>query len=257
MKNKICINSEKPKFLGGLNAIEFVEKLKTLDYAIFDFDGTVYPGLFLFDLTKEIFVGDKDINRRARKLKELHEVGSIYNCGDFKVAYARFVKLLKNEDKEDFQKKTKQMMAASYPYAKLVIGKLWKKYGIKSYLISLTSDFVADVAQVDFGFKDTFSIKYISKKSPFGERFIGKFKGKLENPQTIKKRLLLELRNLEKYKTRDKFICFFDSKDDINIASSAELKVGINPKLDLSGYTDFDLVLRNKTDPWKEFYNII
>ena len=67
--------------------------------------------------------------------------------------------------------------------------------------------------------------------------------------------MLLELKSL--HGNKNKFICFFDSGDDLPIANSATVKIGVNPKSNISRYQDFDLILRSKTDPWKEFYKIL
>lgn len=231
------------------------ESLNNVDYAVFDFDGTVYPNMFLFDLSSTIFAKKRKVEIRDKKICELNQIAELYKAGKFEIAYIKFIKLLKGERKEDLQKISNTLINNSYKYAVLSVKKLNKKYGIKSYLISLTADFVAEVAQRRFNFEKTFSIKYDCEKYKNWEILNGTTPRKINNPQVMKKNMLIELRRIEGLSR--KFICFFDSSDDLPIANSAVLRIGVNPKPDLSKYTKFDLVLSNKTDPWEKFYYLI
>lgn len=114
---------------------------------------------------------------------------------------------------------------------------------------------MAEVAQRRFNFEKTFSIKYNCEKYKNREILNGTTPRKINDPQVMKKDMLIELRRIEGLSR--KFICFFDSSDDLPIANSAVLRIGVNPKPDLSKYTKFDLVLSNKTDPWEKFYYLI
>lgn len=236
-------------FKPGLEKEKFKETLKHIDYAVFDFDGTIYPGLFLFDLAKKIFE-----QQAGEKKTQLDNIALLYRTGNFENAYYKFVDLLKNENRESFQEITRQMMPQSYKYAGLAIKTLKEEYKIKSYLISLTSDFIANIAMEQFGFERTFSIEYKYKNGQ-EKRFNGEVGRIIKNPQDVKMEMLLELKKLEP--ESNKFICFFDSSDDLPISKSANLKIGINPKPNLIKEIDFDLILKGTPDPWKDFYDFI
>jgi phosphoserine phosphatase len=230
-----------------LEASEFLKDLHGLDSAIFDFDGTVYPRMFLFDLTKDIF----SMEENKAKLLGLNEIAGLYKKGDFKVAYGNFFKLLEGESREKFKRRTEDLIKDSYEYAKRTIAKLDTEYGIKSYLISLTSDFIADVVKKNFDFKEVFSVKYSYDNSK--GTFTGDSPDIITDPQKIKSGML---KNLETQKL-GKFISFFDSEDDLSIAKYATFRVGINPRESLLEEADFDLILKDNMDPWRGFYELI
>ena len=258
MKDNTPIGNEKAiNFSNGRAGTEFIDALKTIDYAIFDFDGTLYPHLFIFDLTKDIFMQHANEETYKEKLVNLGQIAEIYKNGDFEEAYSKFIGLMKGESKEEFKKNAEKMISNTYPYAKLTIKKLREKYGIRSYLISLTADFIAEVAKKQFDFEETFSVKYVSKNHDAGNKFTGDTLDPIQDQQSMKKAMLQKLMALEHNRNKDKFICFFDSSDDIPIAEIASLRVGVNPKPELSKHISFDLILVNREDPWKEIYNII
>jgi phosphoserine phosphatase len=230
--------------------LKFLSSLKKIDYAIFDFDGTIYPNLFLFDLAKQIF--DKYADNK--RLKELNAIAGLYIKGDFNAAFLKFLDILKGEDRTEFQDNSRILIKKSYKYSKLVIAKLKREYGIKSYLISLTADFISEIIEENFDFEKTFSMNYAFDKNDSREEFNGKTLAYPKKPQEIKLEMLAKI---IKANSSNNYINFFDSTDDILIAKKAMLRVEINPKPDLSNYTDFDIILKNKKDPWKELYMIL
>lgn len=235
----------------------FTETLRSMDYAVVDFDGTVYPRLFVFDVTKRTFEQHSDEEEYKKKLKELSNIAQIYASGDFVGAYAKFLQLLEGEDKNEFQENARHMIVDSYEYAKRTIDKLRKTYGMKVYMISLTADFIGEAAQEYFDFQRVFSVGYMTETTNKGIRFTGETAVPIEDPQAMKRKMLLELQNSEGGE-RSNFVCFFDSVDDLPVAKSAALRIGVNPKPVLLENVDFDVILRNKeSDPWKEFYSVI
>lgn len=245
-------------FNPGSSKERFMEKLSQIEYAIFDFDGTLYPGLFLFDLTKKIFEEKFSELKYQKKMEQLENVAKIYKAGDFITSQSKFLDLLRDEDKKEFEYQSRNLLKNAYSYAKPTIGELKNKYGVKSYLISLTADFVAKIIKKQFNFEEVFSIKYKYTKTDLGEKFGGEVFDTIENPQEIKRRMFLDFQNLNLYKDKSNFIAFFDSLDDLPIASSAFLKVGVNLNDKLSMSDNVDLILTDKNgDPWRDFYQFL
>ena len=120
------------KFRERFNGISITDALKSIDFAIFDLDGTIYPRMMLIDLVK--FEIKKGILKDKNKIKLLDVINFKYKNGEFKQAYLLFVELLKDEDRTEYINSTKLLIKNSYVYAKLTIEKLLRKYNIKSYL---------------------------------------------------------------------------------------------------------------------------
>lgn len=229
-------------------------RLKGMDYAVFDFDGTIYPKLLLFDVTKKVFEFHKE-ERYKEKLENLINILNIFKVGNFVEAQNEYLKLIHGEDREEFIKTAKELISGCFPFAQPAIRKLREGYKLKCYMISLTPDFIAGVIAEIFGFEKVFSVGYLHEKGENGDRFTGKIAGTVEAPHEIKSKMLSEL---QKYVgTGKKFICFFDSVDDLPIANAAALRIMVNPRVDLSKEIDVDWVLNDKIDPWKKFYEVI
>lgn len=225
----------------------FIKNLDTIDYAVFDFDGTLYPNLFIFDITKKIFM-----ETNKNKLTELSLIAQEYKNGNFSTAYKKFISLLSNESEIKFINESIQIVNNSYKYAKLSIQKLKNNYNIEPYLISITADFIAEVVKNYFGFNEAFAIKYNIINNT--RMFNGKTLDIIDSPQNMKKRMLNKLINL---KNNNNFISFYDSLDDKPITESAKLKVAINPNKETIKKSDPDVILVDKLDPWKLFYEAL
>ena len=237
MKN---INKSKPK-----NIVDTINRIKLLDYAVFDFDGTIYPNLFLFDLAKKLFVIHKD----KKKLDKLYNIAEKYKNNNFIEAYTEFVELLKSENKKELICLSEELINHSYKKVKLCIKKLKSKYKLKCYLISITSDFVANIVKNYFGFDDVIAIQYLTDHQ---NRFIGKTIEKIDNPKLMKLRMFEVL-----FRDNNKrFIYFSDSLDDLLVARYASIRVGLNPDKNSLKVINYDIVIKNK-DPWGEFYKLM
>lgn len=230
----------------------FRDRLREMDYAIFDFDGTIYPRLFLYDLARRIFSEDSDEERYRDKLRDLNNIVGAYGYVNFKIVYSKFLDIIKGEDKAYFEKVTKDLMAGTYPYAKAVINKLQDRYNMRTYLISLTADFIAKTTKEKFGFDEVFSVGYLTTDNG---RFNGKTATKIDSAKKMKIQLFKKLN--AKVRNNEEFICFFDSEDDLYIADFARLRVGVNPSGELANSVDFDMILTGKQDPWKKFYSLV
>ncbi len=178
----------------------------------------------------------------------------MYRKGTFEDAYLNFLKLLEGENKGEFQEVTNELVSRTYPYAKLAVKKLQDKYHLKTYLMSLTSDFIAEAAKRQFGFEGAFAIEYGFQVRDSMSIFTGVTPYTIRDAQSMKMHMLKQF-SMNK---RDlKFICFFDSDDDVPIAKAATIRVGINPRPKLLNAIHFDLILNDEKDPWKAFYYII
>lgn len=238
------------KFRERFNGISITDALKSIDFAIFDLDGTIYPRMMLIDLVK--FEIKKGILKDKNKIKLLDVINFKYKNGEFKQAYLLFVELLKDEDRTEYINSTKLLIKNSYVYAKLTIEKLLRKYNIKSYLISITSDFISEVTKDYFCFENTFSIKYNYLFDKNKYIFTGETSSLIDNPQDMKFRLYKEL---NKNLINKKFIYFFDSIDDIKVASESHINVGVNPEASILNSSLLDYLLIDTNDPWENLYN--
>jgi len=127
------------------------------------------------------------------------------------------------------------------------------KYKIKSYLISLTTDFIADLVKDYFGFVDVYSVKCVTKKVGSRQIFTGEVLTNLGSANEMKNTLF---GNFEQTLAGNPFLCSFDSIDDIPIAKMAALKVAVNQSEELKNLLKADISLYGK-DPWEEFYNML
>lgn len=232
----------------------FLERLESMDFAIFDFDWTLFPGLFIFDLAKKIFSEKQGFTIYKKKLAQLNRIAQIYTSGNFETAYTQFVSLLQGEDSAEFIRVSKILLARSYPYGKLTIKKLRETYNINPALVSLTSNFVTDLIFEEFCFQTVSSINYETKLESGKELFNGKF-SQISSPEITKQKMLF---NTDGINPKTPFICFCDSSDDLGIISNASIKVGVNPPHGLINIAEFDVILiGQKNDPWKQFYDFI
>ena len=227
--------------------------LTELDYALFDFDGPLYPGLFIADLTLEIF--KEDLARYKDKLKELQIVEKIYNDGDFKIAYTKFLEILGGESRIIFKKYAEKLIKKTYPYVDQTIKKLQEKYGLESYLISLTPDFVGEVIQKRFEFKKVITVRCGYDNNTIEKRMTGVSIDNIDIPQIMKEKMFNRL-GISNQKNNN-FIYFFDSMEDRLVAEKATIRVGINPNIDVINTLKIDYLIQNKINPLKSFYDSI
>ncbi len=225
---------------------EIKELLKTIDYAIFDFDNTLYPGMFLFDLAQIVFKSHKDF----KKLENLQLLAKTFKNNRFAESYLGFIKLLDGEEVTEFVSASNKLIKNAYDYAFLTIKILNESYNIKTCLVSVTADFVANVAKTHFNLNEAYGINYLTSDSTEKNKFIGITKSLIDSSYNMKIRMLksAHISNFSK-------IHFFDDVNDLDVVSDAILKVGVNPTLDLE--KNLDIVLNKQGDPWKDFYNLI
>jgi phosphoserine phosphatase len=109
------------------------------------------------------------------------------------------------------------------------------------------------VVKSRFGFEDAYSVRCILSNTGSGKVFTGEVATKLGKAEDMKKELFEDL----KRKMGDvRFLCAFDSKDDVLIAQEAAVRVGVNQSRELKNQIKTDVSL-NGSDPWKEFYKIL
>ncbi len=219
--------------------------LDNADYAIFDFDGTLYPGLFIFDLTKKVF----ERRDSAAKLAELLGIANEYKSGRVVEAYCSFLELLKGERVDTFREEAENLMHMHFNFADKVIDELKHRYGMKVYVISITSDFIGEAARKHFGFDRVFAVPYLYEGSGKDAEFNGKSGIRIDRPELMKAGMLSELRKEE----RGDYVSFFDSKDDAAISASSILSVAINPREES---VKADLVIRS-AEPWMDLRKLL
>jgi phosphoserine phosphatase len=232
---------------------KLAKKLTELDYALFDFDGPLYPGLFISDLTLEVF--KDDLEKYKNKLKELQIVEKIYNEGDFKKAYTKFLEILSGESRIIFKRYAEKLIEKTYPYVDKTVKKLQEKYGLESYLISLTPDFVGEVIQKRFGFKRVITVRCGYDDNTIEKRMTGVSIDKIDMPQVMKEKMFNKL-GINNQRSKN-FIYFFDSMEDRLVAEEATIRVGVNPNIDVMNTLKIDYLIQNKINPLKIFYDSI
>lgn len=230
------------------------ESLEKMDFAIFDFDGTIYPGLFLYDMALEMFLA-RGLPDDKNKLKKLEEISDLYKEGRFEEAYSDFLDILRLEKKEDFVKITNKLVDNIYEHAKKTIRKLHEEYNLDTYLISMTSSFVAEVVTKKLNLNGFEAVEFLTIGKGRNCIFDGRSQLRINDPKIVKKTLLTQL--FSKVGNDKKFVCFVNSEDDLPIIKKASLKIGINPTKKLLEELNLDLVIINNTDPWIEFYKLL
>lgn len=230
---------------------EFLQKLRTLGHATFDMDGTIIkPGLLVFDVMSNLFQGKND----TRKMGELKKIYESYGSVPFDVSYRSFLGLLKGEDRKEVRNAVMDRLEEKvYPYARLTIKKLREGYRIRCYLISLTTDFIAELVKPYFGFEGAYSVGCIVDDADGREIFTGEASIKLGSAGEMKTAMFGKF---EKDLAGSPFLSAFDSKDDLPIAQKAFLKVGVNQSKELKNMIKADVSLEGK-DPWEEFYRML
>jgi phosphoserine phosphatase len=223
------------------NNFNLSSKLEDLDFAIFDFDGTLYPGMILLDLIEYTFSED------IYKMSRLENIKRDYKNGLFVKSYKNFLNLLKGEEKCKVSENANFLLNKSYPSSREFVSKLNEKYNLKCKLVSLTADFIADLVRKRYGFIEASAINYSTKICWGKEYFTGLSNDKIIEPQNLKKKLFLKLSDIKK---SSKFIYFCDSLDDLKILEDAYIKVAINPNKKILELIEFDLIINDFKDPW-------
>lgn len=215
-------------------------------------DGTIlHPGLLIFNVMVAAF---EETNNK-HKLSEINKIAKNYKNVPFEESYRRFLPLLKGEDKKHLQDLTKKIVELySYQYAKLVIKKLQKKYKIRTFMISLTTNFVAEVVQNYFNFEKTCAVICNSQKKKGRETLTGTTGTVVTNPQIMKKNMLEQLITSEL--GTNKFSFFFDSEDDKLVAKRANIVIRILQTEKVDSELRSDIILEGD-DPWEKFYGLL
>ena len=237
-----------------METLSLRKSLERVDFAIFDFDGTIYPRLFLYDLAYNVF-SVKNLSRNVDKLKKLESISNLYKEDKFKEAYLSFLDLLKLEKKQEFVQVTDKLVDNIYEYAKKTIGKLHEKYNLDIYLVSITSSFIAEIVAKKLNLEGFEAVEFLTIKKEGEWLFDGKVQLEINDPEIMKKTLLTQL--FSKVGNGKKFACFVNSEDDLPIIEKASLKIGINPTKELLSKSKLDLIMVDDMDPWIKFYELL
>ena len=232
----------------------FYNNLKDLDFAIFDFDGTIYPRLFLYDLAVRVFeVKEEPI--KTEKLRRLNQINKLYSENKFREAYLEFLDILRFEKKEELVEVTDKLLDNIYKYAEITIRKLHEKYDLDLYLISVTSNFVAEAVIKKLDMQGFEAINFLTVEENGDLFFDGNSDLVINTPQIMKESLLRRL--FSKMDNKRKFVCFVNSEDDLPIVEKSSLSVGINPTKELLDKSRLDKIMIDKVDPWIKFCELL
>lgn len=232
----------------------FYNSLKDLDFAIFDFDGTIYPRLFLYDLAEKVFeIKEEPI--KTEKLKRLNQINNLYSENKFREAYLEFLDILRFEKKEELVEVTNKLLDNIYKYAEIAIRRLHKKYDLDLYLISVTSSFVAEAVIKKLDMQGFEAVNFLTVEKNGDLFFDGNSDLIINTPQIMKESLLRHL--FSKIDNKKKFVCFVNSEDDLPIIERASLSVGINPTKKLLDKSKLDRIMIDKVDPWIKFCELL
>jgi HAD superfamily phosphoserine phosphatase-like hydrolase len=241
----------------GVNVTVVKAFLDNIKYAFFDLDGTIYPSLFILDVTKKIFK-DHALHREENYIKKKVSLDALIASSShlpFQEIYNRFICLLEDESLTEFVSCSKTYLP------KICIGvkefiQFLQHNGTKCILVSLTPNFIAKVIKESLELDGYLGIDYRTKTIDDKKLFMGSYKIPCADFSTFKKTVLKQY-NLDKI---DKPKIFFagDSLEDIGLFNSAGITLAVNPKEQLLERKHFDIVLRDfNTLPWKKLAALI
>lgn len=213
--------------------------------SIFDFDGTIRSGLLLAEATSSVIEGEKRL-----QFKQLMADSKTI---PFEETMFRFTKIIDGIECKILDSSCKDHLTSIYPGFNQTLNIL-RKYGIKVYLSSLTSQYVSELVISDLcldgGTYFSYPIKkfndkyyYASLNSDFKKVNLAEYK--LDS---------LMLRGI--IKKDEPFLFFGDSTQDLSLINNATYSVGINPDSKLNEKL-FDLVVYNQSDPWEEINKLL
>jgi len=234
-------------FKKGNTGALLADRLNNLDTAIFDLDGTIYPSLFVLDLTRGLFSSycNEGNNTRCEKLKKLNQLVLQSDSRPFYDISRDFVALLAGESYAKFKAEVPKYLPRIYPAAQEVIAFL-KKKNTKCYLFSLTPTFIAEVIGEKLKFDGIWAVPY--RTVCRGKTvFAGDYTTPLKDFAEFKAKGLEQL----KIKPGAKCMVAGNSNDDLPLFSFGGLKIAVNPAPEILLSTVFDLVLISDSDPWQ------
>jgi len=244
-----CITDNKIK--------KFKKKLKKIKYAVFDFDGTIYPGFLIADLARQVFIKHAK-NGESKYIKKLLILGELLkntNKINFSEASLEFIKLLEGESYVEFCTGSQVFISKINSEAKIFVNFL-KKIGVQCFLVSLTADFLAEKIVDEVGFDNYYSMKYKLFEDPSGNIFFsGNYEFNVLQPANFKLNSLnyFNIENLEK-KT---LLVIGNSEDDCKLFDRAGLKIVVNPNKKLLEKYKFDLVIKSEEGSWNVISKMI
>jgi len=236
---------------------KFKKNLKKIKYAIFDFDGTIYPGFLIVDLTKHVFIkhAKNGESKYAKKLLILRDLLKNIDKMNFHEASLEFIKLLEGESYSEFCAESLVFISKINREAKIFVNFL-KNMGVQCFLVSLTADFLAEKIVDEVGFDDYCSMKYkIFKDSSGTVFFSGNYEFDVLRPADFKLDALnhFNIKNFEK-KT---LLMIGNSEDDCKLFGIAGLKIVVNPDKKLLNKYKFDLVIKSEDGAWNVISKMI
>jgi phosphoserine phosphatase len=243
------------KLTNNLLDISFRNRLDNIKYALFDFDGTIYPNLLLVDLARYIFTKHAKMGEEkyVKKLLELSDLLRRSNKITFQEASLGFIDILKGESYSEFVEQSSVFIDRISDRVKFFVIFL-RKNNIKCFLVSLTADFIASQVASALSFDKFYSVKYETFKGDAGEiLFSGNFTPSVIDPKKFKLGALKYFNLLSLPK--EHLLVIGNSVDDIELFKRAGHRIVVNPASELLEQCAFDLVVRNKKDPWHDIFD--
>lgn len=232
----------------------FKNKIKYVDYFLFDFDGTIYPDNLLLNLTLNFLDNYNGENSMFKlKHKALIQLIKDKNKYNFLELSLLFAKILKNIPCNELNKKIPSFLNRCYPHSLNFIRTI-QQNNKKCFLVSLTSEAIATEVVKQFGFDDYWCRKLERNNHNGIEVFSGKYSEDVSDLLEFKKSCLSKF-GIGK---EEHFLMAGNGFEDIMLFDLAHIKIGINPeKKLLNNNINFDMILKGKKDPWQDFAKII
>ncbi len=225
----------------GTEEKQIKQKILSCRTFITDFDGTAYPGNFLYDLAADFFKRKGNL-KALNKLRELSGEKKL----DFLDLTEDYARLIRGADFGEFTNAVPRLLKRCYPSFGLFID-IMKKRGVECFLCSLTADFVAERLNSNYGLQGHLSVRYNTKNKEGKRIIVGASRGDFFTASDFK------LSCLARFPIREPLLFAGNSEDDLGLFHNAGVSIAVNPPVELlPAKTHSDAILLNEKDPWKD-----
>lgn len=224
---------------------KFFEKLDAVDCALFDFDGTLYPGNILLDLALSYFIPNPDEPDLEQKRMRLTKLVADRKKYSFLELSDEFAKLLEGVGKKDFFSPVSKFSKNIYPGAKRIVSYL-RSEGKECYLVSLTAWETATYVCDILGLDGCFFRDLGGTEKGGAEFFPGRYPDDICDLAEFKRGAIAH------FGLEDKTLLGAgDSMEDQLFLGGCDVRLLVNPDGKLRDSLDYDYLISDEKDPWE------
>ena len=218
---------------------------RCVETCITDLDGTASPILILAKYAMLWATARKN----DKMLTQLKELVDKISSQSYQTTLLEFTQIMHGTPVRTFDQFCKNAINDCYPSFEKAVKQL-HELGLRIYLSSLTTEYIARIVSTRFRLDDWTCFAYPSQVSLCEPVYVALDPG---DP------LLL---NLDLYKLREckrkgwtnaKFLAIGDSQQDLPLFEHSAIAIGMNPTIDYS----FDLAIKNEADPWRKLLQLL